>query len=259
MRDISVVEESPMATIPTPMTEPQAAISPVGRVFGVLFSPKATFEDIARKPSWLLPVLLSTILGIASTVVLNQRVDWRDYIAQQIEKSPRAANLTAEQKQSQAEISAKVTTYIVYLAGSIGSVCFAVIVGAVMMLAYNLLAGAGASFPQSLGIAAHALVVGIVSTPIFLLVLLLRPKGTIDPENAVATNLAAFLPEDSAKWLVTLSKSIDLFTIWMLVLIAIGFAAVNSKKLKGGKSYTIAFSVWGTLVAVKVLWAFLTS
>jgi len=148
---------------------------------------------------------------------------------------------------------------LLFRAGAIGSVCFAVIVGAVMMLAYNLVAGAGASFSQSLGIAAHSLVVGVVSTPIFLLVLLLRPKGTIDPENPVATNLAAFLPEESAKWLLTLCKSIDVFTIWMLLLIAIGFAAVNPKKLKGGKAYVVAFSVWGVVVVVKVLWAFVTA
>ncbi len=248
-----------MATVPSPVAQPQAAISPFGRVTGVLFSPKATFEDIARKPSWLLPVLLSTILGILATVVLNQRIDWRDYITQQIEKTPRAANLTAEQKQNQAAISAKVTVYIVYTAGVVGSVCFAVIVGAVMMLAYNLFAGAGVSFSQSLGIAAHTLVVGLVSTPIFLLVLFLRPKGTIDPENPVATNIAAFLPEETSKWVMTLCKSLDIFTIWMLVLLAIGFAAVNPKKLKGSTSYVIAFSIWGALVAVKVLWAFVTS
>ncbi len=252
-----------MATIPVPSPapapEPQASITPIGRIFGVLFSPKTTFEDIARKPSWLLPVVLSTILGIASTIVLNQRMDWRDYITQQIEKNPRAANLSADQKEKQIEMSSNVTVYIVYAAGAVGSVVFALAVGAVMMLAYNLLVGAGASFSQSLGISAHTLVVGLVSTPIFLLVLFLRPKGTIDPENPVATNLGALLPEESAKWLFALCKSIDLFTIWMLILIAIGFAAVNPRKLKGSKSYVIVFSVWGALVAVKVLWAYIFS
>ncbi len=248
-----------MATISAPVAEPQASISPFGRIVGVLFSPQATFADIARKPSWLLPVVISTILAIISVVVLNQRMDWRDYISQQIEKSPRAANLSAEQKQKQIEMSAKLTVYVVYAAGAIGSVVLALVVGAVMMLAYNLLAGAGASFSQSFGIVAHTLVVGIVSTPLFLLVLFLRPPGTVDPENPVATNLAALLPEDSAKWLFTLCKSLDIFTIWMLILIAIGFAAVNPKKLKGGKSYAVAFSVWGALVAGKVLWASVTS
>jgi hypothetical protein len=244
---------------PVPVAVPQASISPMGRIIGVLFSPKATFEDIARKPSWILPVVISTILGIAATVALNQRVNWREYIGQQIEKSPRASQLTAEQKEKQIEVSAKVTVYIVYALGVVGSVLFSVVVGAVMMLAYNLLAGAAASFPQALGIAAHTLMVGIVSTPIFLLVLLLRPPGTVDPDNPVATNLAAFLPEETTKWVVSLSKSIDIFTIWTLVLIAIGFAAVNPRKLKGSKPYAIAFSVWGAMVFVKVLWAFISS
>lgn len=248
-----------MATLPVPAAEPQASISPFGRILGVFFSPKATFEDIARKPSWLLPVLISTILGIASTVVLNQKMNWREYVVQQIEKSPRAAQLTAEQKQQQAEMSAKVTVYIVYCVGVVGSVLFAVVVGAVMMLAYNLLAGAGATFMQSFGIAAHTLVLGIITTPIFLLVLFLKPPGTLDPENPVATNLAAILPDGTAKWLEVLCKSLDVFSIWTLILLAIGFAAVNPKKLKGSKSYVIAFSVWGALVVVKVLWAFILS
>ncbi|HEY2119750.1 MAG TPA: hypothetical protein VGH37_11240, partial [Candidatus Acidoferrum sp.] len=122
-----------------------------------------------------------------------------------------------------------------------------------------VLAGAGATFAQSFGIAAHTMVIGLVSTPVFLLVLFLKPPGMLDPENPVATNLAAFLPEDSAKWLVSLCKSLDIFTIWTLILIAIGFAAVNPKKLKGAKSYMVVFSVWGALVLVKTLWAFILS
>jgi Yip1 domain len=253
-----------MATTPIPAPEfpvqpVEAKISPMGRVIGMFFSPKATFEDIARKPSWLLPVVISTILGIISTVALNQRVNWREYVLQQIEKSPRAAQLSAEQKEHQADLSAKITTNVVYGVGVIGSVMFALIVGAVMMLAYNLLGGAKATFAQSFGIAAHTLALGLISTPIFLLVLYLRPAGTLDPDNPVATNLAAFLPEDSAKWLVSLGKSLDIFTIWTLILLAIGFAAVNPKKLKGATPYVIAFSVWGTVVLVKVLWAFIMS
>jgi hypothetical protein len=248
-----------MATTPAPLAEPQASISPFGRMIGVIFSPKATFEDIAKKPSWLLPVLLSTILGIISTVALNQRMNWRDYVLQQIDKNPRAAQRSAEQKEQQAETSAKFTVYIIYGVGVVGSVMFALIVGAFMMLAYNVLAGAGATFAQSFGIAAHTLVTGIVSTPVFLLVLFLKPPGMLDPENPVATNLAAFLPDDSAKWLVALCKSLDIFTIWTLILIAIGFAAVNPKKLQGAKSYVIVFSVWGAIVLVKTLWAFILS
>jgi hypothetical protein len=236
--------------------EAQALVSPFGRIIGIFFSPKSTFEDIARRPSWILPILLTTVLSFISVTALNQRVNWHDYILQQIEKSPRAAQLSADQKQQQAEVSVKITVVIVYVAGLIVPVLFALIVGLVMMGAYNLLAGAGAKFAQAFSIVAHAGLVGIVSTPLFLLVLFLKPPGTIDPDNPLATNLAAVLPDEAAKWLVTLCKSLDIFSLWTLILIAIGFAAVNPRKLKGSKSFLIAFSVWAAFVVVRVGWAF---
>lgn len=250
-----------MATtpIPVPESQPQPAVSPFGRVIGVLFSPKVTFEDIARSPSWILPILLTTVLSVISVVALNQRMDWRNYIIQQIEKSPRAAQLSADQKQQQAETAAKFTVAIVYASGLLVPIGFALIVGLVMWGAYNLFAGAGARFSQAFSIVAHAGLVGIVSTPLFLLVLFLKPPGTIDPENPLATNLAALLAEDSAKWLVALLKSFDIFVFWTLILLAIGFAAVNPRKLQGAKSFTIAFSVWAVYVLCRVGWAFIFS
>src|SRR5438445_13780153 len=91
------------------------------------------------------------------------------------------------------------------------------------------------------------------------LVLYMKPYGTADLEDAVAADLSALLPDDSARWLVALSKSFDLFTFWTLILLAIGFAAVNSKKLKGAKSFTTAFSVWAVYVVCRVGWAFIFS
>jgi len=87
----------------------------------------------------------------------------------------------------------------------------------------------------------------------------LKPYGTADLENPIAANLAAFLPDESAKWLVALCKSFDIFTIWTLILVAIGFAVVNPRKLKGSKSFVIAFGVWAAFVACRVGWAFIFS
>lgn len=247
-----------MSTQPLPV-EQQATISPLGRIFGVFFSPTATFEDIVRKPSWILPILLSTVLSILAVVGLNQRMNWREYISQKMDKDPHAANLSAEQKQQQIEVGTKITVIVVYVVGVIAPVASVLLVGLVMWGAYNLLGGAGTNFGKSFAITAHAFLVNIVSTPIFLLVLYLRPPGTIDPENPLATNLAAVLPAESAKWLVALGKSLDIFSLWTLILLAIGFAAVNPKKLKGSKSYVIAFTVWATFVVLRVGWAFIFS
>jgi len=252
-----------MATTPTPMPEaqaqPQAPISSLGRIVGVFFSPKATFEDIVRKPSWLLPVLLTTILSIGVSFAINQRMNWREFMSQQIEKSPRAAQLSAEQKQQQIEGGAKFTPIFTYAIGVCGPILATLIIGLILWGVYSLLGGISTNFSTAFGITAHAFLTGLVSSPLLILTLYLKPFGTADLENPLATNLAAPLPEDAAKWLVALCKSFDLFTFWTLILLAIGFAAVNPKKLKGAKSFTIAFSVWAVYVILRVGWAFIFS
>ena len=246
-------------TTSMPAPEAQPAISPFGRIIGVFFSPKPTFEDIVRKPGWVLPVILLTLLSIGVSFSINQRVNWREFITQQMEKSPQAANLSAEQKEQRAEAGAKFSPVFTYTIGLTGPILAVLLVGLVMWGAYNLLAGANTSFDTSFAITAHAFVTGLVSSALFILVLYLKPYGTVDLENPVATNLAAFLPEDSAKWLVALLKSIDIFTFWTLILLAIGFAASNPKKLKGAKAFTIAFSVWAAYVVCRVGWAWIFS
>jgi len=254
-----VVEESSMATSPIPAPEAQAALSPFSRVVGVFFSPGATFADIVRKPSWVLPLVLTTILSIGVSFAINQRINWREFMNQQIEKSPRAAQMSAEQKQQQIQGGAKFSPVFTYGIGLLGPILGVLIIGLVMWGAYSLLGGASTNFNTAFSITAHAFLTGLVSSPLFILILYLKAYGTADLENPVAANLAALLPDDSAKWLLALGKSIDLFTFWTLILLATGFAAVNLKKLKGAKSFTIAFGVWAAYVVCRVGWAFIFS
>jgi hypothetical protein len=239
-------------SIPAPDAQSQPGISPVGRVFGVFFSPKPTFEDIVRKPNWVLPFVLLTLFSIGVTFAINQRINWRQFMTQQIEKSPRSANMSAEQKEQQIEGGAKITPIFTWAIGVCGPIIFMLVVALAMWGAYNLLGGANTDFSTSFAITSHAALTGLVSSLLFILILYLKPYGTVDLENPVATNLAAFLGDDSAKWLVALLKSIDIFTFWTLILLAIGFAATNPKKLRGSKAFTIAFSVWAVYVVLRV-------
>ena len=247
-------------TMPTPESQPQAAISPVGRIIGMFFSPKPTFEDIVRRPSWIAPVALILVLSLVGVVSLNSHFDWRGYISQQIEKSPRASSLSADQKQQQIEGGAKFAPIMAYAFGIPVPILMLLVVALVYWGAYNLMAGAGANFAQSFAIIAHAWVpISVTGSIIFLLVLFIKPVGSFDLDNPVATNLAVILPEDASKWLQGLCKNVDLFEIWKLLLIGMGFAAVNPRKLKGAKPYTIAFGVFIVYVVCRTAIAFVMS
>lgn len=235
--------------------QPQAEISAFGRAFGVLFSPQKTFEDIVRKPSWVVPVVLLTILSIGVSYTMAHRVNWREYISQQMDKNPRAAQLSPQQKEQQIEVGAKFTIPFVYAFGVVGPVLLTLIFGLVFWGAFSLLGGASTNFSTAFSIAAHAFMTGLVSSPLLILVLFLKDPSAIDPNNPLASNIAAILPDDSAQWLVALCKSFDVFTFWTLILLAIGFAAASPKKLKGAKPYVVAFSVWAVYVVVRVGWA----
>ena len=240
------------ASVPAPEAQSQPAISSIGRIIGVFFSPKATFEDIVRKPSWVLPVVLLTLFSIGVSFAINQRINWREFMSQQMEKSPQAANMSAEQKEQRIEGGAKFSPILTWTIGVCGPILFTLIVALAMWGAFNLLGGANTNFGTSYAITSHAALTGLVSSLLFILVLYLKPYGTVDLENPVATNLAAVLQDDSAKWLVALLKSFDIFTFWTLILLAIGFATTNPKKLRGSKAFTIAFSVWAVYVVCRV-------
>jgi len=246
-----------MATIPVPLAEPQAAISPFGRIIGVFFSPKPTFEDIVHKPSWILPTALILLFSLAAVIALNSHFSWRDYISQQIEKSPRAAQLSAEQKEKQVEMSAKFSPAFAYVFGLVLPICGLLVIALVLMGAYNIMAGAGTNFKTSLAIVSHAFVpASVIGTILFITVLFLKPAGMFDLDNPVATNVAALLPDDASKWLVALGKNIDLLEFWKLLLLSIGFAAVYPKKLKGGKSFSIVLGAFLIYLVLRVGLAF---
>ena len=248
-----------MATTPIPVPEAQASVSPFGRIIGVFFSPKSTFEDIVRKPSWLLPVALLTLLSIGVSFAINQRTNWREYVTQQMEKDPRAADLSADDKEHRIEMGAKISPIITYAFGALGPILFILVITLILWGSYSLFAGISTNFETSFAVTSHGFLTGLVTSPLFIIVLYLREPGTVDLQNPIAANLAAFLPEDSAKWLLALGKNLDIFAIWTLLLLAIGFSTVNPKKLKGGTSYAVAFGVWGTYVLFRVGLAFVFS
>jgi hypothetical protein len=241
-----------MVTTAVPAPEAQAPINHFGRILGVFFSPKETFQNIAQRPSWILPVVLMTVLGCIVGFALNKRVDWREVASKRIEESSRAAQLSADQKEQQIAMSAKISPAIAFGAGLLAPILLAVIVGGAMLGAYNLLGGASANFKVSVGIVSHAYVVSMVSSLLFLLILFLKPPGTVDLENPVAANLGAFLPDGTSKTLMALGTAIDLFSFWIIFLIGLGFAAYNPKKLKLGSSIGIALTVWAVYEAIRL-------
>ena len=53
-----------------------------------------------------------------------------------------------------------------------------------------------------------------------------------------------------------MAGSLDIFTIWILILLSIGLASIaGSRKITTGKTATVVFGFWAVFVLIKVGWA----
>lgn len=245
--------------------EEPARLGPLQRLGGTLFSPGETFEDVNRKPTFIVPIIIAMVVAVASTTFFEWRVkpDWdqimRTQVKKRVEKS--GQSLTPEQIQQQVDIGktiAKFVPLIVIVATPIVYVILAGIYALGMMFIQ-----AKTTFKKILSVVAWtSAATGIVGAIVGVAVLMVRDPSelrTLDPSqfgSIAPTNFGAFLASDAAAALRALATSIDVFTIWSLILMSIGFAAIaGSKKITSTKAGTMVFGFWAIWVVVKVAWA----
>lgn len=242
-----------MADAATPTTPaPAASDNSFSRIFGVLFSPKPTFESIVRRPTWILPVILGCIFFIAVVAIFTQRGGWPSFFEKQDANNSRMQSMSREDRDRTLNAQIKIAPAFGYVEGVIIPPIAAVIVAAVLMLVFNLSGATKVDFKTSLGIVSYAWVPWLVHGVLSILILFLKDASTVDLQNVVASNPGALLSDDAAKWLVSLLGSIDIFAIWTLVLLAIGYSATNPKKLSFGKAFILAIIPWIFFIAIKV-------
>jgi len=244
-----------MATTSMPAPEAAAPISPIGRIIGVFTSPKQTFTSIAEKPSWVAPMLLMMILAVVVGGLLNSKMNWAQYIRHKAEENPRFEQLSEDKKDEAVAGQVKFWAGFSYAVGAVAIPISILIFAGIYLVAFNLMSGAGVRYGQSFAITTHAFLPAAITSVLAMIILPLKTYGDVDPENIVATSLKAYLPETVPKPLLALGGSLELFWIWCLVLVAIGFAAANPRKVKPGAAFGIVFGLWAIWVLAKVAWA----
>ncbi|MGH9727686.1 MAG: YIP1 family protein [Candidatus Acidiferrales bacterium] len=241
-----------MATTTAAVPETPQHIGAFGRIIGAIVNPRPTFEDIARKPNWLLPLLLLIILSLAITAIFSHRVGWRAFMEKQDAQNSRMQQMTPEQREQMLQTQIKIAPIFGYVFGVIGFPIIALVVAAIFMGIFNATSSAALDFKTSLGVVTHSYMPYVIATLLGVLILYLKQPDQIDLQNLVASNAGTFLSADAPKWLLSLCTSLDVFTFWVLGLMAFAYSAVRPKKIKFGSALTWIVGIWVVLVLVKV-------
>jgi hypothetical protein len=225
------------------------------RFIGMYFEPKAVFEDLLRKPSWWFPVVISSVLALLYMWAFTRVVGWESFMRQQIEGNARTQNLTPEQIEQIIQTQTQFGMIMGYVGAGLGMLIMVVVVAAVLLGLFKVIASADLKFNQSMSIVSFSYAPGVLGSLLALLVMHLKDPEDFDLQNPLSFHAAAFLTKsETAPWLWALLNSLDLFVLWYLVLMALGFT-VFIRKMTFGRAFTLVLIPWGLLVLVKMGWA----
>jgi hypothetical protein len=215
----------------------------VGRITGVFIDPKKAFADIAAKPSWIVPVVLVILISLAALYTYSTRVGWERGIRQTLENNSKVQNLPADQREAAVQMQIKFAP-LAYVFVVLGPPLVALIVGGVILLMCKM-GGASLTFKQTFAISAWAALPALISGILTIVVLFLKNPDEYNPLNPLAFNFGAFMepPPNSGKFIYSLATSIDLFTIWKVLLIAVGIS-VAARKVTFSKAVMLVVAPW---------------
>jgi len=221
-----------------------APLSEVGRIPAVFIDPKRAFADIAARPTWILPAALVAVAALAFTYIYSTRIGWDHYFRQIAETNAKMQQMDAQQREQAIQMQVKFGPIGGYVFSIIGIPLVALIVGGVILLMTKM-AGASLKFKQTFAISAWAMLPGLISSILAIVVMFLKNPDDFNLQNPLAFNLAAFLepPPNTGKFIYTLAKSFDLFTIWMILLLAVGIS-VAARKISFTKAVILVAAPW---------------
>jgi hypothetical protein len=246
--------------VPVVPSAPEApALTQMQRVIYTFTSPSKTFNDLRRNTSWWMPFLILAVFGYLLFAVVATKVGVQQVVDNQIHLDPKAEARMAQTPPDQKEMAAKVSLYItegVFIANPVLVLIIAAVVSLVLWATINFGFGGKAKFWSIFAVWMFANLPSIVKTLLGSIVIL----AGMDPEsfnikNFAPTNAAAIFlnPVESNKALYSIANSLDFVTIWCLVLMSIGIAAVAGVKRSSG--YISVFGWWALIVLCGVGWA----
>ena len=212
------------------------------RLVAVFTSPRALFEHLEFRPTWLVPFVL-LLLAAAAYVVFTWDSAWVPMMTAQLDEQG-APDQAYEMIAGNGKI---LYSFLIPFFGGLVTVIYA----AIVMGAGSFMLGGKLSFRQAMSIVCHAGLVGLIAAPIRIVTanLAQNPQVTLGP--------GALLPMAdqegfAMKFLAGFLQGFDVFSIWQTVLVALGVSVVARVGYRASLTVMfvlfVVFSLVGALI-----------
>jgi hypothetical protein len=239
---------------PAPLSEGQ-------RLVDVFFAPSKTFSDLRRNASWWAPFLIIAIVSLLFVYTVDQKVGFRKVVGNMIQSQPKQADridrMPIDQRQTVMQQQVTITKFISYVIPVIALLIYAVF-AAILYATLKFGASADLKYKTLFALIVYARLPLILGPLLAILSLLAGVSSDgFDLRNPVATNLGYFIGPDGSPVLRALLTPLDAFSLWTLILTAIGISCIC--KVKRGTAFAVVFGWFAVYVLGGVALAAATS
>lgn len=196
------------------------------RLLGVIFSPRATYAEIVRRPRWFGALAFVIVVGSGATYALMSTEKGQSMmVEQQVRQREAFGRPVTDEQFAQIERFAPYGKYFAVGFQVVGVPLISAVIAGLVFAVFNALMGGDGTFKQVYAIVAHS---GVITTVSALFGL---PLAYARESLSGATNLGVFAPFlDDNTFAARALGSIDLFLLWWIVSLAIGLGVLYKKR-----------------------------
>lgn len=230
----------------------QQPLTEIERVVDVFVAPSKTFTDILRKKSWWLPFLIIVITSYLFGFAVTQKVGLDQLASKAIEQRVEKTGQPIPPEQMEKSVTfTKAIFKGTFIAYPVIYILSMLVLALLLWLGFNFILGGSSTFGQMLSVSIYASLVGIIRSVIAVATIWFGNNDNFDLQNPAGTNPGYFLSADASKGLIAFMTSLDVTTLWMLALCALGAAIVAKVKVRSGM--VLVFAAWFIFVLLKTV------
>lgn len=193
------------------------AVRPLAdRIMATFVAPRRLVPDFREGTRWLDVLVVSTVVAVISVYLLPEA-----FFVEQMRDAVSRRGEPVEITSSPGEI-ARWGRYLGMLTALVSHPLFAIGLAGLITLLFTILAGARTGFRDHLSLTSHAFLIPALGT------LLTLPLRYITGRSDAQFTPGLFLPDSGSLGLLILN-GVDLFSIWMLLVIALWVGELNPR------------------------------
>jgi hypothetical protein len=197
----------------------------LSRAVGIIVSPKETFAKVVQQPKWfgMLLVLVIVSAGL-NFAFLSTEVGRQAMLDNQVRQTESLVGPVSDQQYQGMERMLPFMKYMTAVGTLIAVPIVMLIMSGILFAVFTMLGG-GAAFKQLFSVVVHAGAVSVLGQVIIV------PLNYMRESMSSATNLGVLLPMlPEGSFLARFSGMVDLFTVWWVIVLAIGLGVLYRRK-----------------------------